>query len=128
MGKDRKPSNPTTDLLRRLAAEPELVVDEGLQGRRITATTAMYLFEGAADWLDANRNLEKGSDAYPHLMVRALRNVAESLFTEAQRLRAEDFRSGKVGIEYINGIEDASASCEKAANELQKANTPNGGK
>jgi hypothetical protein len=35
--------------------------------------------------------------------------IADALEDEAARMRGENFRSGKVGIEYINGFEGAAA-------------------
>lgn len=39
--------------------------------------------------------------------------ISEALEAEAQRLYAEDFRPGRVGIEYINGWEDAATRAAK---------------
>lgn len=41
--------------------------------------------------------------------------AAAQLDAEAARMRREDFRSGKVGIEYINGWEDASERVDQGA-------------
>ncbi len=49
--------NPTTRLLRRLADEPELVVDGGRIPVSLDLATELLL--ATADWLDANRNLEE---------------------------------------------------------------------
>ncbi len=42
----------TTDLLRSLASEPELVIDNPCGRLPVDPTTAMVLLQRAADWLD----------------------------------------------------------------------------
>ncbi|HEU4540308.1 MAG TPA: hypothetical protein VFR23_04200 [Jiangellaceae bacterium] len=50
--------------------------------------------------------------------TQAATEIAEELWQKAQRMRGEDFRAGRVGIEYINGYEDAAAYAERVAGEL----------
>ena len=50
----------------------------------------------------------------PRIAARALRSAADALEDEAARLR-RGFRSGTVGIEYIQGIEEAAERvCKRA--------------
>jgi hypothetical protein len=63
----------------------------------------------AKGWFFSHDELAK-RDAAIEARVRA--QVAAELWAEAQRMRAEDFRSGKVGIEYVSGFEEAGAFVE----------------
>jgi hypothetical protein len=50
--------------------------------------------------------------AVPVIVAEVLRRAAERINERAAELRA-DFRSGSVGIEYINGMEDAVGVVER---------------
>lgn len=71
--------------------------------------------EGAGVRVAAHRMAAEkaGLAAVLALVERDLREqIAEALFDRAEELRGMPFRSGQVGIEYINGIEAACSFVE----------------
>lgn len=57
--------------------------------------------------------IERLKAAEALVAARVLRNVSEQIIHRVGELR-ENFRSGAVGIEYINGMEDADSWIERA--------------
>jgi hypothetical protein len=57
---------------------------------------------------DTSFSARRARDDYSTKARTVLEAASEELWAKAKHLRGEPFRSGQVGIEYVNGMEDAA--------------------